>query len=518
MFPGPLRVNPPPLPGRQRPASAGPGSRQTTAAGGASSAAGHLRRSGSVEATSSSQRGCPGVRCPVVTFSRPGPPDTQIAAPLLGGPRGTPGPLPAAVPAGAFLQAPAPAAARERPPLLHMLAGQRSASEHAGITTSRERRLSRQASPAPSRHEQRGQSPQGRGGCMPLCSVANLAHLDAGTAGCRPALPDTTQRAALANAGHMRDAEFALLRARYDLRIDVERVRTQSGAAEMRSACDEAVQAQREFAAQQLDLLRKGYMEAEALQRSAHEFAFSEARAAFNLESEKASQAFQEELLDLQRLNVELRTLARKLGKEEEAEKASAAHARGEQEVEASLARRLCEQEATEARRAFDKQREEQIAEVVARFELEHFALSTKLASEIKGRQHAEEKAGNLLARLEDLRHQANEVVLEPPLRASGGEVSSRGTQTDDAHYAADSVLLSAKEESLALHRADLESRLWCAACAEGMRLQVVEERMRRAVALKNDMIDELKDELWRKEREILEARGILSGLDLPMM
>ncbi|CAE8602325.1 unnamed protein product, partial [Polarella glacialis] len=58
-------------------------------------------------------------------------------------------------------------------------------------------------------------------------------------------------------------------------------------------------------------------------------------------------------------------------------------------------------------------------------------------------------------------------------------------------------------------------AQLLAALGSEAARLSVVEEKMRRALALKNDMIDELKDELWRKECEILEARGILAGLEM---
>uniref|UniRef100_A0A7S4V468 Uncharacterized protein n=1 Tax=Alexandrium monilatum TaxID=311494 RepID=A0A7S4V468_9DINO len=73
---------------------------------------------------------------------------------------------------------------------------------------------------------------------------------------------------------------------------------------------------------------------------------------------------------------------------------------------------------------------------------------------------------------------------------------------------------LSPGREALVMRVADLEAQLWTQASAEAARLEVIEERMRRALTLKNDMIDELKDELWRKERDILEARGILAGLD----
>ncbi|CAE8633553.1 unnamed protein product, partial [Polarella glacialis] len=44
-------------------------------------------------------------------------------------------------------------------------------------------------------------------------------------------------------------------------------------------------------------------------------------------------------------------------------------------------------------------------------------------------------------------------------------------------------------------------------------RLSVVEEKMRRALALKNDIIDELKDDLWRKRCEILEDAARLEDL-----
>lgn len=65
----------------------------------------------------------------------------------------------------------------------------------------------------------------------------------------------------------------------------------------------------------------------------------------------------------------------------------------------------------------------------------------------------------------------------------------------------------------LTMRLCDVEGEMWRAMGAEAERLELVADRLRRAVQLKNDTIDELKDELWRREREIFEARGILAGL-----
>ncbi|CAE7745737.1 unnamed protein product [Symbiodinium sp. CCMP2592] len=66
---------------------------------------------------------------------------------------------------------------------------------------------------------------------------------------------------------------------------------------------------------------------------------------------------------------------------------------------------------------------------------------------------------------------------------------------------------------ALRFRLAEAEGRLMGHMDTSATQLEFLEARLRRALASKNDVIDELKDELGRREAEIFEARSILAGL-----
>jgi len=330
----------------------------------------------------------------------------------------------------------------------------------------------------------------------------------------------------------MQEAELALLRARYDLRLDVERVRTQTGVAELRDACDEATRSQQDAAVRQVEELRRSYEEASRMQRAAHDAVLSAARAEARAGSERATRGLQEEVLALQATTSELASSLAKARCTTAAEEVAVVRLRAEsvaearssrqaQEREATQLRERCAQETAEMRSAFEEQRHEMAAELVSRFEREHFDLSARVAAEVRARRAAEHEKNQLVELFESLRQSTRQCLEEPSSLLSSPpqlpptvlpSFEERGVQTEDVPLPP----LSPRHEALAMCLADLEGQLLSAEEAEAMRLQLVEQRMRCTVALKNDMIDELKTELWRKESEILEARGILAGLNMP--
>lgn len=320
------------------------------------------------------------------------------------------------------------------------------------------------------------------------------------------------------SAEGMKDTELALLRARFDLRLDVERARTQEGAAEMRSACDQATQAQQGAIDRQVAALRKAFEQAEAVQHSVHEAALSEARAEARRESEHLAMAAQEKLWHWQRTTTGLEHEVEHWQRMESEEKYNAMQKYSELTAEMHSAHGACEREQVEVRSKLEEKRQEDVAAVISRFELDHFDLSVRLEKEAESRRRAEQEVQNWLARFQKLRQHADEALAAPDAGAAAKSAKSFvfcGTQTDPEETITEPAPLSPRHERLALYAADVESRLWHAALEESRRLRVVEERTRCAVALKNDMIDGLKDELWQKEREILEARGILAGLHM---
>merc|ERR1712194_1006657 len=132
--------------------------------------------------------------------------------------------------------------------------------------------------------------------------------------------------------------------------------------------------------------------------------------------------------------------------------------------------------------------REKQVSEVVARFEREHLELSASVATEKEGRCTAERETVEIRARLAELRHRAQEAWPSPlSPHSTLVQYKSRDTQTESEVAGPPSL----EREALAFRVADLEAKLWAGAHAEEARLVVVEEHMRRALALKNDMIDE---------------------------
>jgi hypothetical protein len=299
-----------------------------------------------------------------------------------------------------------------------------------------------------------------------------------------------------------KDAELSLLRSRFNLRLDAERVRTQDATAALRAACQEATRSQQEAAVAELASMRQRFEETTALQRSALELALSEER----MRAAEAQSACVAEAALLRRTV---------LGLESELHDAqeNALKVQRDAAAEMMTEKQRHRVDAEEIEAAFSKQREVLAEEVVARFELEHFRLTTTLAAEVSQRKRAEEDAADLRARLKAMQHSLSESLgqIEPKAEKQP-EFISRSTQTTNVDN--DRPLCSPRLLDMMLMRlSDAEGEMWRASGAEVERLEVVSDRLRRAVALKNDTIDELKDELWRREREILETRGILAGL-----
>eukprot|EP00439_Symbiodinium_sp_Y106_P068060 s585_g11.t1 len=331
--------------------------------------------------------------------------------------------------------------------------------------------------------------------------------------------------------------EMSLLRARFDLRLDAERLRTQSMTEELQSACNQAVRAEQFAAHRQIEAMRSEFAEdvarhrageaatiralkaqVEELRVSRDETLASESRQAtegktpnfgvFPLSKASATE---------EQLSSELRAASRAARSAE----ADAASARREasatalsareglaREVEADVRAELLD----EVKAAFEQRREQQVTEVLAKLEGEHFRLSVEAAQEAKRRLVAEEEATELRTKLDSLRSllasQAEEAEEEkagrhPPETVEIGIL----TETEG-----DSVP-SPGREALRFRLAEAEGRLMGHMDTSASQLEFLEARLRRALASKNDVIDELKDELGRREAEIFEARSILAGL-----
>jgi len=247
-----------------------------------------------------------------------------------------------------------------------------------------------------------------------------------------------------------KEAELSLLRARFNLRLDAERVKTQDASSALRTACEEATRSQQQAAVAELTSMRQSFDETVSLQRSTLEVALREER----LRAAEAQASWQAEMAAMKR------------------------HAAG---LEAEL---CAAQEAEQA----------------------------QAAAEVEQRKRAEDDAAEMRSRLKSMQERLNESWMELKAATSSSlQTTSCSTQTiDDVREPPCSPQLI---ERMAMRLSDVEGEMWRGAGAESERLELVADRLRRAVALKNDTIDELKDELWRREREILEARGILSGL-----
>lgn len=310
------------------------------------------------------------------------------------------------------------------------------------------------------------------------------------------------------------DAELALLRARFNLRLDVERVRTEDGATELRDACSDAIKIHQNATAEQIDGMRRGFEHTLAVQRSAEEVALGEVHA----ESAEVQLALRSEISSWKHANMETNRQLQEARAWAEEMAAEAAIERDERLRSYCQQQARWEEEMAQAHVTFRQQQEQTIHEVIARFEHDHFHLSMEVASAVDKKHCAEKNLEEVRAQLEGLRDHACDLWPEDdqvmPLQKGPTSFSSQGVQTEDFPTCTEVPPPSPGYEQLALRLADAEASILHATNAEAARLAVVDERMRRTVALKNDVIDELKDELWCKEREILETRGILAGRD----
>eukprot|EP00747_Dinoflagellata_sp_TGD_P030037 gnl/TRDRNA2_/TRDRNA2_134352_c0_seq1.p1 gnl/TRDRNA2_/TRDRNA2_134352_c0~~gnl/TRDRNA2_/TRDRNA2_134352_c0_seq1.p1 ORF type:complete len:542 (+),score=114.10 gnl/TRDRNA2_/TRDRNA2_134352_c0_seq1:42-1628(+) len=308
------------------------------------------------------------------------------------------------------------------------------------------------------------------------------------------------------------DAEAELLRARFDLRLDAERVRTQQDSAELRGACDNALRLQQAVAVSELEAVRRSYEEVASLQRSSAAVELAKVRA----EAEQARNELLEEAAASRLAEGKREANLKHILEAAEHEAATAVACCKQAEAEVQAERVGREKDAAELRAKFFEHREEQVAEVIARFEGEHFRLAARLAEEGERRLVAEEEFAEARVRLEELRHRTveAEALLPEAVPTCRVSVVSCGVQTSEP---VSELLLPPSYERLEMQVADAAAQMWRSGAAEAERLALVEERMRCAIALKNDVIDGLKDELWRRECEILEARGILAGVELPV-
>jgi len=305
-----------------------------------------------------------------------------------------------------------------------------------------------------------------------------------------------------------KDAELGLLRARFNLRLDAERVRTDDTSKALRAACDESVQAQHETVVAQLASMRHRFAETTSLQQLALDAALSEER----MRGVEEQSVWRAEVSSYRQGASQLQTELRSACDEAAVHAAKAVATRENSEAELSAERLGRHEDAEGLQAALSSQREVLVREVVARFEQEHFRLSATLAAEVARRKKAEEDSADVWSRLKTTQQRLNNSLLESESSAASAPVSvSRSIQTELGTYRepCSPRLL----DMMAMRLADVEGERWRAADSEAERLEFVADRLRRAVALKNDTIDELKDELRRREREILEARGILAGL-----
>ncbi|CAE8720007.1 unnamed protein product, partial [Polarella glacialis] len=202
--------------------------------------------------------------------------------------------------------------------------------------------------------------------------------------GTRSSAPTSQERRAQDDSGGQ-GAELALLRARFDLRLDVERVRTQGASEELRAACSDALRSEHSVAARQLTALREGFCQAEALQRASEALALQGLRAASEQSAAASRQeAAQREALLLEELRLERVSFA--------AASSEARAARAEAAEAAESARESLASCALEAAASCQAQREAQVAQVLGRLEGEHFRLSHEAAQEAYRRRAAQEE------------------------------------------------------------------------------------------------------------------------------
>lgn len=304
-----------------------------------------------------------------------------------------------------------------------------------------------------------------------------------------------------------KDAELGLLRARFNLRLDAERLKTEGASSSLREACKEATQLQQKAAVAELAAMRQRFDETTSLQRSAMDAALSEQR--MRTAEEQSSLRAEACASNRRASELELELHAARQAAEEQSRKLAEVRQAAEAEIAEERSRR--QEDAVELRVQFAQQREVLVEEVVARFEQEHFRLSTTAAAEVERRKKAEGDAAEIRERLKGVQESLNATWLKPKPESTRGMSMSIAIQTDfDDSPPCCSPRL---REELSMRLADLEGRHRTSAAAEAERLELVDAGFRKAVALKNDTIDALKDELWRREREILEARGIMAGL-----
>eukprot|EP00930_Biecheleria_cincta_P008790 TRINITY_DN110358_c0_g1_i1.p1 TRINITY_DN110358_c0_g1~~TRINITY_DN110358_c0_g1_i1.p1 ORF type:complete len:416 (-),score=103.48 TRINITY_DN110358_c0_g1_i1:59-1306(-) len=322
---------------------------------------------------------------------------------------------------------------------------------------------------------------------------------------CRPDSAD-----ALRGSGSARElggsaAELALLRARFDLRLDVERVRTQGAAEELRTACGEALRTEQAAASRQVTALHSRFERAEALQRESEALALQHARA--ELDEVRASNSTQNDLLRRESAEREasLQAQLREARVGEAFFEAEAVQARRDtQSVEEEL---VCELEAVQE--ACNQRREQQVAEVLARLTGEHFRLTNEVATAVQHRLSADEEVEQMGQELDGLRCSLAEKETAEKRKQSEHILHEEAA----AALCKQAKLWSPTRETLALRLADMEAQMLSKMGSEASRLDAVEEKLRRALAMKNDVIDELKEELLRRESEIVQAHRILAGL-----
>jgi len=329
----------------------------------------------------------------------------------------------------------------------------------------------------------------------------------------------------------MRDAELNLLRARYDLKLDVERVRTNAGVQELREACEQ-VESQRQVEVQQfLSALTARYEESATAERATHEVQLKTLRFELEREYRGLIQSLREEVAEHKE---KCATLSKELDDFQELA------ARAETELrqtcvsqKEALQRELQSLQALRAEDAVKwKEREEELRtvltqELVSRFQLEHFDLTTKFSQEYDARCKVEADRARLLTALNELQASTRNCLEDVERKRAEQETASedpigptidQSVQTEDVPESQDNnqdEMRSAlcQIEAFAMQSADREAELLRLQESQVAESREVLVRLQRVVALKNEMIDELKTALGRKEEEALEAQAILRGL-----
>jgi len=272
-----------------------------------------------------------------------------------------------------------------------------------------------------------------------------------------------------------------------------------------RTACDDALRTEQTAASRQVAALHSRFERAEALQRESEALALQQART--ELDEVKASSSARNDMLRRESAQREagLKARLREAWVREEVCEAEAVQARRDtQFVEDKLA-----SEVEAVREACNQRREQQVAEVLARLTGEHFRLTNEVAAEVQHRLSADEEAEQMRQKLDGLQYLLAEREAAEQRRQSEHILHEEAA----AALCHQAKLWSPNRETLALRLADMEAQMLSKMGSEASRLDPVEEKLRRALSMKNDVIDELKEELLRRESEIVQAHRILAGL-----